>query len=348
MENTLILNNTPITTSRNFGINNIKLENIYMPKVQKEFNNIKLEYKNSIISQNPLTSSLTYGTGLEEYTIKNSNHNLKIETNSNQENIILTYTFDNNNLYLTNNIDITVKGQANIIIKYESNTNKACMHSSIIRILAKENSSTNIFIINLLNHSSNHFEAIENTLEENSKINYTIIDLGAKNSVINYYSNVIGNNSENSIKSIYLGMENQIKDLNYISHLRGEKSVTDIDIQGALKDNAKKHFKGTIDFKSGCKKAKGSENEYCMLLSDKARSMALPILLCTEDDVEGSHSTAAGKVEQEILFYIMSRGICYKDAIKMIVRARFNKIIETIPNEDLKNQILNEIDLQLS
>lgn len=75
-----------------------------------------------------------------------------------------------------------------------------------------------------------------------------------------------------------------MKDLNYIVHLRGEKTNVDIDVQGALKDSSKKNFKGTIDFKKGCKKAKGNENEYCMLLSDKAKSIALPMLLCTEAD----------------------------------------------------------------
>ena len=54
--------------------------------------------------------------------------------------------------------------------------------------------------------------------------------------------------------------------MNYIAELYGEKSNIDIEVQGALKDNAKKNFKGTIDFKKGCKKATGNENENCMLL----------------------------------------------------------------------------------
>lgn len=94
-------------------------------------------------------------------------------------------------------------------------------------------------------------------------------------------------------------------------------------------------------------KAKGDENEFCMLLSDKAKSIALPMLLCTEDDVEGNHSTASGKVDANDLFYIMSRGIEYKEAIKLIVRARFHKIIENIKDEDIKQEILQEIDRRL-
>ena len=138
-----------------------------------------------------------------------------------------------------------------------------------------------------------------------------------------------------------------MKDINYIVDINGQESSVDIDVQGALKDESKKHFKGTIDFKKGCKKAKGNENEFCILLSDKAKSLALPMLLCTEDDVEGNHSTASGKVDNKDLFYIMSRGISYKDAIKLLVKAKFNQIIQTIKDEKLKQEILEQIDRRL-
>lgn len=121
-----------------------------------------------------------------------------------------------------------------------------------------------------------------------------------------------------------------------------------MEVQGALKDESKKHFKGTLDFKRGAKKSKGDENEFCMLLSDTAKSIALPMLLCSEEDVEGNHSTATGKVGNKELFYMMSRGFDKKEAMKLLVKAKFNKIIETIKNEELKSEIIEEIDSRLS
>ena len=144
------------------------------------------------------------------------------------------------------------------------------------------------------------------------------------------------------------GTENQLFDINYIAEIRGERAVANIEVQGALKDTATKYFKGTIDFKKGCKKAKGNENEFCMLLSDKAKSRALPMLLCTEEDVEGNHSSAAGKVEEDMLFYIMSRGFSYKDAMKLIVKAKFNNILDTVRDDKLKAYIVDEIDNRLN
>ena len=342
----LKLNETPVRTSRNYKINNIKLENVELPTNIKAFTSTEIIGIKEI-DTNVSNIDLVYGTGkiLEENINNYANSKIKIENTS--EDIQINYNFDAENTQLINNLEIIAEKNLNIIIKYESKTEKECFHNGVIRLLAKENANVNITIVNLLNNSSNNFDSIENVLQENANVNYTIIDIGAKNSVSNYYSNLMGNGAKNDLKTIYLGTENQVKDINYIAHTRGEKTEIDIDVQGALKDFSKKNFKGTIDFKKGSKKAKGNENEYCMMLSDTAKSIALPMLLCTEDNVEGNHSTSSGKVEPEILFYIMSRGISYKEAIKLITRARFGNIIERIQNEELKQEIFAQIDRRL-
>lgn len=343
----LKLNETPVRTSRNFLINNIKLENVVIPEKLEMFKNVVITGTKSF-NKDINKQHLNYGLSeeLEENVFYKANSQIAINVKEN-DNIKVTYDFDDDNLQLVNQIDIYATGNANIIIEYKSSTNKECFHNGVIKVFAKENAKLNITVINLLNRNSEHFEAMENILEDNSDLNYTIIDIGGKNSIQNYYSNIIGKSAKNDLKTIYLGSENQIKDINYIAELRGQKSFVDIDVQGALKENAKKNFKGTIDFKKGCKKAKGNENEFCMLLSEEAKSLALPMLLCTEDDVEGNHSTASGKVDKEQLFYIMTRGLSYKEAVKLIVRANFNKTIERILDEEVKQNIIKEIDERL-
>lgn len=343
----LELNETPVRTARNFKINSIQLENVEIPEKVSEFKNVEIK-GNCKIDNQVSKASLTYGTGkiLEENVYEKANSKIRIITEKN-DTIEITYTFDDENINLINEIEIIAEGKSNITIKYKSNTDKACFHNGIIKTYLKENAEINITIVNLLNSESNNFEAIENTLEANSKLNYIIIDIGGKTSISNYYSNILGENADNDLRTIYLGAENQIRDMNYIAELRGKKSNINMDVQGALQGNCKKHFKGTIDFKKGCKKSKGNENEYCMLLSDNAKSISLPMLLCAEEDVEGNHGVASGKVNRDELFYIMSRGFEYKQAVKLIVRAKFNEIIERIIDEDTKNEVINEIDRRL-
>ena len=345
----VVVNETPIRTSRNFGINNIKLENIVLPENLNKFENIKITSNHCEVSDVKPNVKLVYGMSnvFEENLEKNCNSALKVSSEK-KDDICIEYCFDDNNADLLNYLEIEAIKDINVIIKYISNTDKECFHNGILRVNAKNGAKLNIAIINLLNNKSLNFESIENSFENDAVVNYTIIDIGAKTSVSNYYSNMVGQGSKNDLKTIYLGTDNQIKDINYIAELTGEKTDINIDVQGALKNHSKKNFKGTIDFKKGCKKAVGDENEYCMLLTDDSKSIALPMLLCTEDDVEGNHSTASGKVDAQELFYIMSRGIAYNDAIKLIVKSRFNKILERIKDEDLKTEILQEIDRRLN
>ena len=351
--NNLKINETPVRTSRNFNINNIKLENIEISENIKPFENMVITGEKLEIDNN--TSNIKLAYGLSEYFTKQvkeqANQKIKLEISNKTTTFqMVEFKFDEENISLVEDIEIIANENAKstIVIKYLSDKEINAYHNGIIRISAKKGSNINIIIVNFMNSQSNNFVSIENNLEENSKVKYTIVDFGGKNSITNYYSNLLGEKSENIINTIYLGKGEQLFDLNYIGELRGEKSKIDIDVQGALKDKAKKHFKGTIDFKKGCKKAKGNENEACMLLSDTARSLALPMLLCSEEDVEGNHSSSAGKIGEKELFYIMSRGFELKDAMKLMVRARFNKILQNIKDEELKEEILEEIDKRLN
>ena len=344
----LELNETPVRTANNFRINNIEVDT-KIPTIIREFENVQITKSNCIISENVSKDELVYGNNkeLEDAVLDKANSKIKIENNENVENVKITYIFDEDNLMLLNQIEIDASKDINVIIEYRSETDEECFHAGIIKTIAKAGAKINVTVLNLLNDNSENIESFENVIEKESKVFHKIIDIGAKNSVSNYYSNVIGDEDENDVKTIYLGQGTQLKDINYIVHLRGKKAEANIDVQGALKDSSKKNFKGTLDFKKGASKAKGNENEYCMLLSEKAKSIALPMLLCTEDDVEGNHSTASGKVDESAIFYIMSRGLSYKEAVNLLVKANFNKIIEEIQDEEVKAEILQEIDERL-
>ena len=350
----LIINETPVRTSKNYKINNIVIENLKIPTKMEKFNNYKISKLGSKIDINENVSKAEPKYGLEDLLTNQVNEeanyqaNIVVNSKTNKE-VIIEFKLDKLNSNLVENIEITANEdtKSTIILKYETLEDVKAYHNAVIRAKAKKSAILNIVIVNFMNELSNNFMAIQNEFEEDSKINYCIIDFGGKNSVTNYYSNIGGNNADNQLSTIYLGKNNQRFDLNYIAELYGKKSNIDIEVQGALKDKAKKNFKGTIDFKKGCKKATGNENENCMLLSDAAKSIALPMLLCSEEEVEGNHSSSAGKIGEKELFYIMSRGFELKEAMKLMVRAKFNDILKNIKNEELKSAIIDEIERRL-
>ena len=349
------INETPVRTSRNFGINNIKLDNVNMPENFGYFSNVDINIesvKDRVSFDNSEYNKLTYGLGeeLENQVKEKCNCPLKIEVGSilNKE-ICIDFGFNQSNRNLAENIQINAseKTKSTIVLIYRSDDEANYYHNGVIRVLANKNTEVNVVVVNFLGSRATNFLSIENELNDNSKVTYTIVDFGGKISCTNYFSNILGKESESNLNTIYLGKDKQIFDLNYIAEIRGEKAKAYIEVQGALNDESRKNFKGTIDFKKGCKKASGSENENCMLLSDKAKSIALPMLLCSEEDVEGEHSTSSGKIGDKELFYIMSRGFKLKEARKLLVRAKFNSIIEKIKKTELKEEIVNEIDKRL-
>ena len=351
----MILNETPVRTSNNFRINNIEIDELSIPSNISDFNNCNITKGDDITCTENLISNfnLKFGMGeeLNNLSKQSSNKNLTLVIDSKKDSkTSLEFNFDRQNDCLIENILISANAntKSTIVLKYLTEQDIKVFHNGIIKIEAQENSSVNVIIVNLLNNKSYNFLSLDINEKKNANINVTSFELGGKYSITNYYSNLNGDNSENKLNTVYIGNDNQIFDINYIAELYGKKSNIDIDVQGALNDNAKKHFKGTIDFKKGCKKAVGNENENCILLSEKAKSIALPMLLCTEEDVEGNHSSSAGKIEEKELFYIMSRGVSKKEAIKLMVRAKFNRILENIKNEELFKLIDNEIDKRLN
>ena len=102
-----------------------------------------------------------------------------------------------------------------------------------------------------------------------------------------------------------------------------------------------------MDFVKGCKGAEGDEAENVILLNDKVKSFAIPILLAGEDDVAGNHAASAGQVDEDILFYIMSRGFTEMEAKKMIVEGSFSSVIDRIEDEELRSFIISSLDAKL-
>lgn len=348
----MLLNQTPIRTAKNYGINDIDVD-VNFPEKICEFEGLNLrgDLDKIRICKDKKINTFKYGNGkvLLDQIQKQANVELQIDVEKDLKEVILDFNLSKENENLIENVLINVNENVSgtIIIRFISQENQAFYHNGQIKVTSQKGSNLNIILLNLLNENSQNFISIENILEENAALEYTIVDFGGKNSITNYYSNLKGDRAKNNVNTIYFGNNEQLLDLNYIADVYGKKADINMNLKGAITNKAKKHFKGTIDFKRGCKKAKGDENEYCTILQDSAKSMSLPILLCSEEDVEGNHSAAAGKIDPKQLFYLMTRGFSTKEAQKLAVRAGFNEIIETIQNEEIKSQIIEEMEKKL-
>ena len=173
----LKINETPVRTSRNFNINNVKLEDIQIPENLKEFKGTTIVQNNSNIklSSNIEKYDITYGLGdfFTNQVLEKANKNINIEIDgSDEKNINIDNILSSDNLNLIDNVKILANenSKATIVIKYKSDKNIESFHNGIIKIIAKNNSNINIIIVNLLSETSNNFLSIDAELEESSKI----------------------------------------------------------------------------------------------------------------------------------------------------------------------------------
>lgn len=331
-----ILNKTPIRTSNNFKVNDFKVD---LDIKETPFNDFNINNDKVIVKkQNRSNFASKIGLTSDKYL------NLDIKSDENQSKpVFITYEFDDN-CYLTSQINLTIEKniKTDFIIVFKSK--KYAFLNTKIVINLKEKSNSNISVINILSPESESFIAVENIVEKESESTVNLIDLGGKIKVSNYYSVIDGERGKNYFNSLYYGEENQRLDLNYYIGNKGKNTVSNIKVEGALNDNSYKCFKGTIDFFEGSTKSIGEENENCILLSDESVSKSLPMLLCHEEDVVGAHGVSTGKIDEDKLFYLMSRGISENEAKKLIIDANYNLVIENIPDEDVKDMLRKKID----
>ena len=341
------VNASHIRTSENFKINDYELDDFSNIEIG-DFNN----YKTKDIELDNTSELINIKYGISPLFISqiNDKSNFRYKINYINNKIgILDLELNDKNSNLIDYIEINVRENdiCNLFINYKSTKSNKYYHNGLIKINMLNNSKANIVVINNINDKSTNLISFDNNLSENAILNYTIFDFGSSKCISNYYTNLLGDNSKNELNTVYIGSNNQEFDFNYLIHNNGKYTNSIINAQGALKDKAKKNFKGTIDFKKGCKKSVGDENEYCVLLSDDTVSRSLPMLLCSEEDVLGTHSSASGYVSDKSLFYIMSRGLSKKEAEKLLVRANFNKAINSIKDDEIKNYIENIINEKL-
>ena len=330
-----ILNETKVKTSNGFKMNNIKVS-LDLP-TEYNFHDYIVN-GSSDIKINDIDKDITSDIGLTFSKYKN----VDIDINDNKD-IILTYEFNNDNLIDNINIKLNSNTNSNIIIKYTSSINTTNFHHLVLNITGEQDSVSNITVINMLNNNSDSFIAINGDIKKNANIKLNILDMNGKIRINNINSNSL-EKGKFYVNNLYIGLNNDLIDYNYYLKNTGKESINRLEVQGYLKDNAIKHFKGIIDFISGCSKSSGIENENVVLANDTVISRSLPVLLCGEEDVEGAHGVSSGKIDEEKLFYLMSRGLERLDAEKLIIKSNFNKIIKEINNEEIENEVSNYID----
>lgn len=152
-------------------------------------------------------------------------------------------------------------------------------------------------------------------------------------------ADLAGDGSSADISCAYFTGGDGILDMNYVVNHYGRMSNSRIHASGALADKAYKTFRGTIDFKRGSSGSKGDEREKVILLDEDVINRSIPLILCTEEDVEGAHGAAIGSLDEDIMFYLKSRGISPEEAKRLVIFGMFESLLMKAGNESLGSKV---------
>ena len=252
------------------------------------------------------------------------------------------------NEFNDNNLIIAEKdSELNLVVDYNNEDYKKVIHNGLSRIIVKENAVVNFIKIQRLNDKSQNFDLNLSVIENDGEINWITVELGARETITKNINILKSEGSKADIKSIYFGDGERKLDLDYTVKHFGRHSKSEIESRGVLKDKAKKIFRGNLHFKKEAKAADGSEKEHILLMDKRVESDSIPALFTEEDNVQGEHAVSAGQIDENSLFYLMSRGFTKVEAKKLLVEAAFNPIFEKIPLNDLKGSVMNEVKRKL-
>jgi Fe-S cluster assembly protein SufD len=113
-------------------------------------------------------------------------------------------------------------------------------------------------------------------------------------------------------------------------------TTSDLLFKGALKGHSRSVWQGMIYVAPGAVKTDGYQANRNLVLSSNARADSIPGLEILADDVRCTHGATVGKLEQEPLFYLKSRGIPDKEAERLLVEGFFDPIMQRIPFEGVR------------
>ncbi len=274
--------------------------------------------------------------GIFVYVPKNVEINVPLQAIFVQEkkeavfNHVLLVADDNSKVtYVENYIsmDSTATGVANIVTEVVANTN-AQVFFGAVDTLAKFTTYVNR----------------RGIVGRDGRIEWALGLMNDGDTISESTTNLIGDGSVADTKIVVVGRGTQTQNFTTSIIHHGKNSTGHILKHGVSKDSATAIFNGIGKIEHGASKANAQQESRVLMLSEKARGDANPILLIDEDDVMAGHAASVGRVDPLQMYYLMSRGIKKTEAERLIIHGFLAPVVNEIPIEGVKKQLVDVIE----
>ncbi|WP_106496780.1 Fe-S cluster assembly protein SufD [Lentibacillus sp. Marseille-P4043] len=175
-------------------------------------------------------------------------------------------------------------------------------------------------------------------------IDWALGQMNEGNTVSENVTHLVGDNSNANAKAVTVGRGKQTQNFtSKIVHF-GKQSEGYILQHGVMKESATTIFNGIGKIEHGASKSNAEQESRVLMLSEKARGDANPILLIEEDDVMAGHAASVGRVDPLQMYYLMSRGISKTEAERLIIHGFLAPVVNQLPITSVKEQLTRVIE----
>ena len=340
-----VLNSIKINNQNNYELNIVNgfLENFNNDKIKINpindddsnilFNDISFPKDDYIVDLN----SLLTNSGYKLLIKKNQKVLLDIKN---------TFPDENFTIFQKNFIKCEEGSDLKIIDNYLNNSSS--FHNIIINIELENNAKFEHIIIQKNSEFDNLFLTTQADCYKNTEYNQTTFNFSNGYVRNHHYGNLCDTGSVVSHNGVFF-----LKDINkadnktYVRHL-SESCKSDQIYKGVLDGKSKATYYSNTFVEKNAQKTEGYQLSKVIILSDEATFFSKPELRIYADDVKCSHGSTIGPIDEQLIYYIRSRGINKKEATNILIKSFINDNIEKLKIDSIQEQIEVYLDNYLN
>lgn len=235
--------------------------------------------------------------------------------------------------------------QISYVEEYESDSfDNKNMVSSAVEIIAHKNATVDFVSVQNLGRGI-FFQAAQKALvHRDATVNTLNVNLGSSLSRLDLNTQLLEPGANSKMLGLYFGDKDQHFDHNTSQDHFAPHTGSDLLYKGALDGDSRAAFRGIIRVHSGAQQTDAYQTNRTLLLSEDARADSLPNLEIEADDVRCSHGSTVGQLDQETVFYLLSRGFSRQQAERLVVLGFLGDVMARLPQGAFKRVVKNVTD----
>lgn len=230
--------------------------------------------------------------------------------------------------------------EATLLAETTSNTTRdGGLHCGAIELIVGERA--HLRYVNLQNWGEGvwHFAHQKADVAAAGQIQWTIGALGSRLAKVNQHVALSGSDAHAQVNGVMFTQGRQHLSYNTHQHHRAAHCRSDLLYKAALQDDSRTVWRGMIKVDEGAQRTDAYQRNDNLMLATTARADSIPGLEIEADDVRCTHGSTSGRVDDQQIFYAMTRGYTRTEAVRMIVEGFFQQVFDRITIESVREAL---------